>query len=78
MERLLYHIGRLNEEEAMRLDFSDSLSRIVYERIELGFILMKLPVIDEEDYRIFNYTKEYRKWANLNLPGWLSYYCTYD
>jgi len=78
MERLLYHTGRLSEEEALRLDFSDGLSRTVSERIELGFIPMKLAVIDEEDYRIFNNIKEYRKWANLNLTGWLGYYCTDD
>jgi hypothetical protein len=78
MKRLLYHIGRLSEEEALRLDFSDGLSRSVHERIELGFILIKLPVVDEERYRIFNSTKEYRKWANQNLSRWLGYYCTDD
>ena len=74
MERLFYHIGRLSEEEALRLDFSDGLSRPVDERIGLGFILMKLPIIDEECYRIFSSTKEYRQWANRNLPSWLGYY----
>jgi len=78
MERLHYHIGRLKEEEALRLDFSDGLSRTVSERIELGFILMKLPVIDEECYRIFNNTREYRQWANQNLPKWLGYYSKDD
>jgi hypothetical protein len=78
MKKLLYHIGKLSEEEALSLDFSDSLSRTVYERIELGFILMRLPVIDEARYRIFNSTKEYRKWANRNLPKWLGYYCGDD
>jgi hypothetical protein len=78
MERLLYHIGRLSEEEALRLDFSDGLSRTVSERIELGFIPMKLPIMDVERYRIFNSTKEYRKWANQNLPSWLGYYSTDD
>jgi hypothetical protein len=74
MERLFYHIGRLEGEEALRLDFSDGLSRPVAERIGLGFIPMKLPVIDEERYRIFSSTKEYREWANRNLPKWLGYY----
>jgi len=78
MKRLLYHIGRLSEEEALRLDFSDSLSRTVSERIELGFIPMKLPVMNEEHYRIFNNTKEYRQWADKNLPRWLGYYFTDD
>jgi len=78
MKKLLYHIGRLSEDEALGLDFSDGLSRPVYERIELGFIPMKLPVMNEEGYRIFNSTKEYRKWANQNLPKWLGYYCSDD
>jgi hypothetical protein len=78
MKRLLYHIGRLSEEEALRLDFLDSLSRTMSERIELGFIPMKLPIIDEERYRIFNSTKEYRFWAKINLPKWLGYYSSDD
>lgn len=78
MERLFYHIGRLNEEEALRLDFSDGLSRPVCERIGLGFIPMKLPIIDEEGYRMFNSTIEYRKWASESLPIWLGYHSTDD
>jgi hypothetical protein len=78
MKRLFYHIGRLSEEEALRLDYLDGLSRTMSERIELGFIPMKLPVMDEERYRIFNSTKEYRQWANQNLPRWLGYYCRND
>ena len=74
MKGVLYHIGRLTEEEALRLDFSDGLSHAVDERIGLGFMPMKLPIINEEPYRIFNSTKEYRKWANRNLPNWLGYY----
>jgi hypothetical protein len=78
MKRLIYYIGRPNEEEALRMDFSDGLSRPVHERIELGFIPMKLPIMDVERYRIFNSAKEYRKWANRNLPSWLGYYSKDD
>jgi hypothetical protein len=78
MKRLLYHIGRLDGEEALRLDFADGLSRPVDERIELGFIPIKLPIIDEECYRIFSTTKEYRQWANRNLPSWLGYHSADD
>ncbi len=74
MARLIYRIGRLNEEEQLRLNFEDGLFRSVEERIRLGFIQMRLPVIDESPYRIFNTMKEYRKWANENLPKWLGYY----
>jgi hypothetical protein len=78
MRKAVYRIGRLSEEEQLTFDFSDGLSRTVCERIQLGFIAMKLPVIDEVPYRIFTTTKEYRKWANENTPTWLGYFCTDD
>jgi hypothetical protein len=78
MKKTMYHIGRLTEEEELELNFSDSLTRTVYERIALGFIPMKLPVIDEAPYRIFGTTKEYRKWANENTPAWLGYHSEDD
>ncbi|ODS34525.1 MAG: hypothetical protein SCARUB_00260 [Candidatus Scalindua rubra] len=73
MGKINYRIGRLSEEEQFKLDFTDGLSRSVYERIELGFITMKLPVIDDESYRIFDTMEEYHKWANENIPNWLGY-----
>jgi hypothetical protein len=78
MRNLTYRIGRLSEEEQLQFDLLDGLSRTVYERIELGFMPMKLPVIDEAPYRIFNNTKEYRKWANENTPIWLGYHSKDD
>jgi len=73
MKKTMYHIGRLTEEEELELNFSDSLMRTVYERIALGFIPMKLPVFDEEHYRIFDTMEDYRQWANGNIPSWLGY-----
>jgi hypothetical protein len=78
MKKLIYHIGRLSEEEQLKFDFKDGLSRNVEERIELGFIPMKMPIIDEAHYRIFDTMGEYRNWANTNLPKWLGYYNTDD
>lgn len=78
MRKVTYHIGRISEEEQLRFDFLDGLSRTVDERIQLGFIPMKLPVIDEAPYRIFSTTKEYRKWANENTPAWLGYHSKDD
>jgi hypothetical protein len=78
MRKTIYRIGRLSEKEQLEFDFSDGLSRAVYERIQLGFIPMKLPVIDEAPYRIFSTTKEYRKWANENTPAWLGYHSKDD
>ena len=77
MGKINYRIGKLNEEEQFKFDFADGLSRSVNERIELGFIIMKLPVIDDEDYRVFDTMEEYHRWANNNIPDWLGY-CTYD
>jgi hypothetical protein len=78
MRKTIYRIGRISEEEQLTFDFSDGLSRTVYERIQLGFIPMKLPVIDEVPYRIFSTTKEYRMWANENTPAWLGYHSEDD
>ncbi len=73
MRKIIYHIGKLSEEEQLKLDFEDALSRPVKERIELGFIVMKIPIIDEVPYRIFDTMDEYRRWADKNLPKWLGY-----
>ena len=78
MRKVTYRIGRISEEEQLRFDFADGLSRTVYERIQLGFIPMKLPVIDEAPYRIFNTTRVYRQWADENTPLWLGYHCEDD
>jgi len=45
----------------------------VEERIELGFIPMKLPIIDDVPYRVFDRMDDYRRWAE-DLPRWLGYY----
>jgi hypothetical protein len=78
VRKITYQIGRLSEEEQLRFDFADGLSRTVYERVQLGFVLMKLPVIDEAPYRIFGTMMEYRKWANENIPTWLGYHSEDD
>ena len=78
MPRTTYHIGRLSEEEQWKLDFEDGLSRPVEERIALGFAPMKLPVIDDRPYRIFDSMAEYRKWCAENLPSWLGYGPAHD
>ena len=74
MHRLMYKIGRTTEEEHLRLDFWDGLSRTVGERINLGFVPFKLPLIDDVPYRIFETMEEYRKWAERTLPRYLGYY----
>jgi hypothetical protein len=73
MKKLMYIIGKKNEETHLMLDFLDGLSRTVEERINLGFVQVKLPVIDDVPYRIFDTMEEYRNWANKNTPSWLGY-----
>lgn len=70
MQKLIYKIGKSSEEEHLALDFWDGLSRTVEERISLGFVPLKLPVIDDVPYRIFETMQEYRKRAERTLaPG---------
>lgn len=74
MKKLLYKIGRAAEEEHLMLDFLDGLSRTVEERIDLGFVPFKLPVMDDMPYRIFKTMEEYCKWSEEALPPYLGYY----
>lgn len=61
-------IGKNKEEVHLRLDFLDGLSRTVEERISLGWVPIKLPVIDDMPYRIFETMEEYRRWTERTLP----------
>jgi len=74
MKKLIYRLGKLSEKEELELSFSDGLSHTIEERIELGFIPMKIPIVDEAPYRIFDSIEEYQRWASENLPKWLGYY----
>ena len=73
MGELIYKIGRVTEEEQLTLDFEDSLSHSVDERIRLGLIFLKLPVMDEAPYRVFESMDQYCAWANRVLPRYLGY-----
>ena len=74
MRQLMYKIGKATEEEHLMLDFQGGLSRTVEERISLGFVPIKLPVIDDMPYRVFETMKEYCRWAEKTLPMYLGYY----
>lgn len=74
MHKLVYKIGKTREIEQLMLDFLDGLSRSVDERIALGFVPLKLPVVDDAAYRIFETMKEYRQWSEQNVPAYLGYY----
>jgi hypothetical protein len=74
MQRLVYKIGNISEEERLKLDFMDGLTRAVEDRINLGYVPFKIPVIDETPYRIFETMEDYRKWSERELPRFLGYY----
>ena len=74
MQKLMYKIGKTTEEEHLKLDFMDGLSRTVEDRISLGFVPFKIPAMDEMPYRIFETMEEYRKWSEKELPHFLGYY----
>jgi hypothetical protein len=74
MQRVIYIIGRKKEEVHLRLDILDGLSRTVEERINLGWIPIKIPVMDDMPYRIFETMEEYRRWLERALPKYLGYY----
>lgn len=73
MQKLMYKIGKATEEEHFLLDFWDGLSRTIEERIEFGLVPLKLPVMDDASYRIFETMEEYRKWAERAMPPYLGY-----
>jgi hypothetical protein len=74
MGELIYKIGRPTEEEQVTLDFRDGLLRSVDERISLGLIPLRLPVINDVPYRVFESLDDYRAWADRELPRYLGYY----
>jgi len=74
MGRLTYIIGRPTEEAQMRLDFQDGLSRSVDERIGLGLIPIRLPVMEDVPYRVFESLEDYRAWADREMPRYFGYY----
>lgn len=78
MRKLIYKIGKGREEEHLMLDFRDGLSRTVEERIALGLVSVRIPVIDDMPYRVFETMEEYREWTEKALPKYLGYYRNND
>ena len=74
MQKLIYRIGKADEEEHLRLDFLDGMSRTVEDRVNLGLVLLNIPVINDRPYRIFDTMEEYRNWLERAVPGYLGYH----
>jgi hypothetical protein len=49
------------------------LERSLDQRIKYGFFRQHKPILDDAPYRIFETMKEYREWADKNLPRYLGY-----
>lgn len=68
-----YIIGRADERTLMEIEFEASIGRPLPLRIDNSFIKTYKPVMDDKPYRIFDTTKDYRRWCRENLPEWLGY-----
>lgn len=54
-------------------EFEAASRRTLRERMRYAFIRTHKPVLDDEPYRSFDSTEEYRRWCAENLPSWLGY-----
>jgi len=44
-----------------------------FDPLSLRFIHTYKPVLDDEPFRAFDTTADYRRWCEENLPDWLGY-----
>lgn len=56
-----------------RQEFDAAARRDLKTRFRYSFIRTYKPVLDDEPYRSFDSTEEYRRWCEENLPSWLGY-----
>jgi len=54
-------------------DFEVALNRGLRHRLDYCFIHTYKPVMDDARIRFFDKMKDYRRWCETNLPGWLGY-----
>ena len=62
-----------NQEKEWIKDFEAAKRRSLKERLRYAFIHTYKPVLDDEPFRAFDTTEEYRKWCEEKLPSWLGY-----
>ena len=58
---------------AWRAEFEAAAKRSLETRLKYAFIKTYKPVLDDEPYRSFASTAEYREWCDQNLPEWLGF-----
>ena len=49
------------------------LERSLDQRIKYGFFRQHKPVLDDAPFRVFETMKDYRDWADKNLPRYLGF-----
>lgn len=54
-------------------EFEAAARRPLPQRMRYAFIRTYKPVLDDEPFRAFNTTADYRRWCEENLPSWLGY-----
>ena len=54
-------------------EFEAAARRPLALRMKYAFIRTYKPVLDDEPYRSFESTAQYREWCEKNLPDWLGY-----
>ena len=56
-------------------EFEAAAQRPLETRFRYAFIRTYKPVLDDEPFRAFETTADYRRWCTENLPDWLGYGC---
>ena len=54
-------------------EFEAAARRDLPTRMRYAFIQTYKPVMDDEPFRAFDTTAQYRQWCQENLPDWLGY-----
>ena len=54
-------------------EFEAAARRSLKTRFRYAFIRTYKPVLDDESFRAFDTTADYRRWCEENLPDWLGY-----
>jgi len=54
-------------------EFEAAARRPLETRFRYSFIHTYKPVLDDEPFRAFGTTADYRRWCEENLPDWLGY-----
>ena len=75
MARTTQRVREVTAEERaqLRREFDAAWERGIEQRINYSFFKTYRPVLDDEPFRSWRTTAEYREWCRKNLPAWLGY-----